>query len=179
MRFIFFKYLYFNSLILYKNKTFFIKNSKYKNVFQLKLNEEFCNVIVGDFINLKIIVHYRFLLTFLSILKQGLRGLNFGWYTKLQLCSRNFSAYKVKNVKIPYFLLNLGYGHKLKVNIPIGLEVYCRKKIILLSGYDRVQLYNFADNIYRLKPLNAYKARGIKFFEDKLVLKPGKQSQFK
>lgn len=120
--------------------------------------------------------YYR---TFLSKLEENVQGVCFGWSVSLEVQGRNYNVHNYQIKNIHYLYLDLGYSHNILLKVPENVKVFCKKKVIFLYGYNLLKVKNLADTIIKLKPINVYKGKGIKFLNQKVLLKVGKQSQYK
>lgn len=72
---------------------------------------------------------------------------------------------------------NLGFSHKVVVEIPKFLKVGIEKKKLFITGNNFNSVLEFAYFLKSLKPLDAYKGKGIKFEGEVPVLKESKKSK--
>ena len=95
-------------------------------------------------------------------------------YSKsLELFGVGFTVSKVgKNL-----VFNLGFSHKVVIKIPKFLCVTIEKKKLLIEGNNFNSVFQFAYYLKSLKPLDAYKGKGIKFEGEVPVLKESKKSK--
>lgn len=184
------KKLYLNKKI-YKNLSLdFDSNSIFINGFlgniSLKLNDslKIFNLLNKDKDALKnssflFWISKNYYRTFLSNIFLFAQGVCFGWSVYLELIGRNYTVYNYEMNNKKFLFFDLGYSHNILFEVPKGIEVGCRKKIIFLYGLDLVQLKNICFLLIKLRPINIYKGKGLKFLNQKVHLKTGKQSQYK
>lgn len=105
---------------------------------------------------------------------QAFIGVSAGWFLRMELVGRGFSVNFFKN----FLIFNVGYSHTICVifskNIQCMIDANKKSKF-LLFGSNLQELYNLAAEIKKIKPVNIYKGSGIKFENEKIKLKPGKQ----
>ena len=108
------------------------------------------------------------------------KGVSFGWFVRLELIGRNYNIYCYeKDMESFLIVMDLGYSHNILLNIPKKIKFFFKKNYIFLYSLDLIFLKNFSKLICNLKPLDIYKGKGIKFYNEKIILKLGKQSQYK
>ncbi|MGX7577357.1 hypothetical protein [Candidatus Vidania fulgoroideorum] len=83
--------------------------------------------------------------------------------------------YKVCVTKPDLLCFMLGFSHNITINIPKNVCVNLNKKVITATSYNNVILGNFCNKILKLKKYNLYKDKGIKFFNEKKLLKERKK----
>jgi ribosomal protein L6P/L9E len=81
----------------------------------------------------------------------------------------------IKNSR--YLKLNLGFSHNIFYKLPLNINVFIKKKIFLLHGYDITTLFVVIKKLLNIRVVNPYKEKGILLFYEKLKLKKGKQQQ--
>lgn len=73
-------------------------------------------------------------------------------------------------------ILNLGFSHDVRVEIPEGLTVAVEKNSMTITGIDKEQVGQFAANIRSLKKPEPYKGKGIRYVGEYIRRKQGKKS---
>lgn len=105
-------------------------------------------------------------------------GVSFGWYLKMDISGRGFFVHILK--QIGFF--NLGFSHGIAFIFSTNGEslVFEKKKKLkfVLHGIDLFKLYSIAKSIKKLRPLNIYKGKGVKFENEFIKLKQGKKSNY-
>lgn len=76
-------------------------------------------------------------------------------------------------------LLNMGYSHEIKLDIPEGLEAKVVKNTITISGIDKAKVGQFAAIVREVRPPEVYKGKGIKYKEEHIRRKAGKTAASK
>lgn len=72
-------------------------------------------------------------------------------------------------------ILNLGYSHPINMEVPQGIEVAVEKTRIIISGFDKQKVGQFAANIRAKRPPEPYKGHGIRYSDEKIRRKAGKR----
>ena len=70
----------------------------------------------------------------------------------------------------------LGFSHPVKVAIPEGLTVTVDKGALIISGFDKELVGQFAANIRALKKPEPYKGKGIRYEGEVIRRKQGKKA---
>ncbi len=73
-------------------------------------------------------------------------------------------------------VLNLGFSHPVKLDIPEGLKVSVEKNIISISGIDKERVGQFAAQVRALKKPEPYKGKGIRYENEVVRRKAGKKA---
>jgi len=73
-------------------------------------------------------------------------------------------------------VLNVGFSHQVKLEIPEGLEAAVEKSAITLTGSDRDALGQFAANVRKVKKPEPYKGKGIRYQGEYIIRKQGKKA---
>ena len=81
---------------------------------------------------------------------------------------------KVENNNL---IMSMGYSHPIELIIPDGISVTAVKNSIILDGYDRQQVGQFAAIIRNVRPPEPYKGKGIIFKGEIIKKKAGKAAQ--
>ena len=68
-------------------------------------------------------------------------------------------------------IFQVGRSHPDIKKVPEGIKVTCEKQSLTLSGENKMQVHTFADEIRRLKKPERYKGKGIRYEDEKIVLK--------
>lgn len=72
--------------------------------------------------------------------------------------------------------LSLGFSHPVKMNIPEGLTVTVEKGTLLIAGFDKELVGQFAANVRALKVPEPYKGKGIRYDDEVIRRKQGKKA---
>ena len=76
-------------------------------------------------------------------------------------------------------LLNMGYSHEIKMEIPEDLEVKVAKNSIIISGIDKSHVGQFAASVRDVRPPEPYKGKGIRYKDEHIRRKAGKTAASK
>lgn len=74
-------------------------------------------------------------------------------------------------------VLNLGLSHPILVEIPVYLNVSVMDNNIFVSGMNIVEVTSFCDYLRKLKKLDVYGGKGIRYFDEILNKKEKKSSK--
>lgn len=75
-------------------------------------------------------------------------------------------------------VLNLGYSHPVKIQIPEDIQVEIIKNTtVKLTSCDKEKLGLFAANIRSWREPEPYKGKGILYQDEQIILKPGKSAK--
>lgn len=84
-----------------------------------------------------------------------------------------FKAFK-ENFKLK---LSVGYSHIITMNIPLNIELYIYKNMILLKSYNKSFLNNFIGILKNYKKFNIYKGTGLVISDELKILKKMKKKK--
>ena len=72
-------------------------------------------------------------------------------------------------------VMNLGYSHQVIMEAPAGITVEVpNPNLIIISGYDKQLVGQFAANVREKRPPEPYKGKGIKYSDEVIRRKVGK-----
>jgi large subunit ribosomal protein L6 len=84
-------------------------------------------------------------------------------------------GYRAEAIGKSAIQLSLGYSHPILYQLPPGIQAKIeRQTVITLEGIDKQLLGEVTVGIRRLRPPDPYKAKGVKFAEEKIRRKAGK-----
>ena len=107
-----------------------------------------------------------------SIINSALIGVSVGHEKILELNGVGFRA----NLKGNVLNLQLGFSHDTSYKIPEGIKLSIEKStIIKISGIDKELVGKVTSEIKMLKPVEPYKAKGIKERGQYIIRKEGKK----
>ena len=107
-----------------------------------------------------------------SIINSALVGVSVGHEKVLELSGVGFRA----NLKGNILNLQLGFSHDTSYEIPKNIKLTVEKStIIKISGVDKELVGKVASEIKMLKPVEPYKAKGIKERGQYVLRKEGKK----
>ena len=139
-------------------------------IFSSKINEsEFQIEPINKKIDKKISILWG---TYRSIINNAVLGVSKGHEKILELSGVGFRA----NLKGEILNLQLGFSHDINFKIPKEIKILVEKQtIIKISGVDKELVSKIAADIKSLKPVEPYKAKGIKERGQFVLRKEGKK----
>ncbi len=110
--------------------------------------------------------------TYRSLINNAVKGVSTGHDKELNISGVGFRA----NLKGEVLNLQLGFSHDINFKIPKGVKIIVEKQTILkISGIDKELVSKVAADIKALKPIEPYKAKGIKEKNQFVLRKEGKK----
>jgi len=107
-----------------------------------------------------------------SIIQSAVLGVSIGHEKILELSGVGFRA----NLKGNILNLQIGFSHDVSYKIPDGIKILVEKStIIKISGIDKELVGKVSSEIRKLKPVEPYKAKGIKERGQYVLRKEGKK----
>jgi len=107
-----------------------------------------------------------------SVINSALIGVSTGHEKTLELSGVGFRA----NLKGNILNLQLGFSHDITYKIPDGIKIVVEKNTtIKISGIDKELVGKVSSEIKMLKPVEPYKAKGIKEKGQYVLRKEGKK----
>ena len=139
-------------------------------IFSSKINEsEFQIEPINKKIDKKISILWG---TYRSIINNAVLGVSKGHEKILELSGVGFRA----NLKGEILNLQLGFSHDINFKIPKEIKITVEKQTILkINGVDKELVTKIAADIKSLKPIEPYKAKGIKERGQFVLRKEGKK----
>jgi large subunit ribosomal protein L6 len=110
--------------------------------------------------------------TFFSHLRNMIAGVNKPFEKRLIIEGIGFKA----EVKGKDLILNLGFSHPVKKEIPQNLKVTSEKGVIAITGVDKERVGQFAAEVRSLKKPEPYKGKGIRYENEVVKRKQGKKT---
>ena len=108
-----------------------------------------------------------------ALLANATTGVSEGWSKKLEIIGIGYRAEsKGKSV-----IFNVGYSHPIDFALPDGIEidVDAKANLVTVKGIDRQQVGQIAAEIRGLRPPEPYKGKGIRYADERIRTKAGKQ----
>ena len=97
--------------------------------------------------------------TYRSLINNAITGVSIGHEKTLELSGVGFRA----NLKGEVLNLQIGFSHDVNFKIPKDIKITVEKQtIIKINGVDKELVSKIAADIKNLKPVEPYKAKGIK-----------------
>ena len=110
--------------------------------------------------------------TYRSLINNAVLGVTKGHEKNLELSGVGFRA----SMKGDKLVLQLGFSHEVAYTIPKGIIVKIEKQTKLnISGSDKELVSKVSADIKSLKPVEPYKAKGIKEKDQFVIRKEGKK----
>lgn len=99
-------------------------------------------------------------------------GVSTGFERKLKLVGVGYKA----AMQGKALNLSLGYAHQVILDVPEGLECKVDSPTeITVSGYDKVEVGNFAAIIRSKRKPEPYKGKGVRYADETVLIKEGKR----
>ena len=108
---------------------------------------------------------------FNALINNMIIGVSEGFKKELEINGVGYKAVADKK-KVT---LNVGYSHPVEMDLPEGVECVVEKNVITITGYDKSEVGNFAAKIRATRPPEPYKGKGIKYVDEQIIRKAGKQ----
>ena len=110
--------------------------------------------------------------TYRSLVNNAVRGVSSGHEKTLEISGVGFRA----NLKGEFLNLQIGFSHDVNFKIPKEIKITVEKQtIIKITGVDKELVSKIAADIKNLKPVEPYKAKGIKERGQFVLRKEGKK----
>ena len=139
-------------------------------IFSSKLNEnEFQILPIDKKIDKKTSIMWG---TYRSLIDNAVTGVSKGHEKTLELNGVGFRA----NLKGEFLNLQIGFSHDVNFKIPKEIKITVEKQtVIKINGVDKELVSKIAADIKNLKPVEPYKAKGIKERGQFVLRKEGKK----
>jgi len=108
-----------------------------------------------------------------SLLYNDIQGVTEGFEKELELIGIGYRA-SVEKEKL--LVLEVGFSHKIEIEVPEGIDVSVKKNIITISGIDKQKVGEIAAKIRKVRPPEPYKGKGIRYVGEKVRRKEGKKA---
>lgn len=106
-----------------------------------------------------------------QIVANLITGVTQGYTKELEIKGVGYRA----EVKGAHLVLNVGYSHPVEFKLPAGVTAEVEKNIIKLSSIDKQLVGEAAANIRQVRKPEPYKGKGIKYVDELVIRKAGKQ----
>jgi large subunit ribosomal protein L6 len=110
--------------------------------------------------------------TFGSHIKNMVAGVNQEYVIKLLIEGVGYKA----DVQGTTLVMNLGFSHQVKLEVPKGITCKVEKGEVTISGIDKEVVGQFAAVIRSKKKPEPYKGKGIRYSDEVIRRKEGKKS---
>lgn len=110
--------------------------------------------------------------TMRNLIKNMVQGVSAGYTKNLEIHGVGLRA----NVQGSVLNLQLGFSHDINFPIPEGIKIAVEKQTrIAVTGIDKQQVGQVSADIYRMKPPEPYKGKGIRYEDQQILRKEGKK----
>jgi large subunit ribosomal protein L6 len=110
--------------------------------------------------------------TMRAIVANMVNGVSKGFERKLNLVGVGFRA-QAQGTKLN---LQVGFSHPVVKDMPAGIKVECPTQTeILIKGADRQVVGQIAAEVRAIRPPEPYKGKGIRYSDERVVLKETKK----
>lgn len=108
-----------------------------------------------------------------ALMANAITGVSEGWSKSLDIIGIGYRAEKQNKAVV----FNLGYSHPINFEIPQGIDIDVDGKAnrITIHGIDRQQVGQIAAEIRGLRPPEPYKGKGVRYANERIRIKAGKQ----
>lgn len=106
-----------------------------------------------------------------AIVTNMVKGVSEGFAKQLELNGVGFKWSVSGNT----LKMSLGFSHEVEYTLPEGIEANIDKMTLTISGYDKQLVGQVASEIRGLKKPEPYKGKGIKYVDEHIRRKAGKQ----
>jgi large subunit ribosomal protein L6 len=110
--------------------------------------------------------------TFGSHIKNMIAGVNQEYVTKLIIEGVGYKA----DVQGNTLVMNLGFSHQVKLELPKGISCKVEKGEVTISGIDKEAVGQFSAVVRSKKKPEPYKGKGIRYSDEVIRRKEGKKS---
>jgi large subunit ribosomal protein L6 len=110
--------------------------------------------------------------TFRALVNNMVLGVSKGFEKKLSLVGVGFRA----QAQGPKLNLQIGFSHPVVKDMPAGITVTCPTQTeIIIKGADRQVVGQIAAEVRAIRPPEPYKGKGIRYADERVVLKETKK----
>jgi large subunit ribosomal protein L6 len=110
--------------------------------------------------------------TMRNLIKNMVLGVSAGYTKNLEIHGVGLRA----NLQGSNLNLQLGFSHDINFPIPDGIKIAVEKQTkISVTGIDKQQVGQVSADIYRMKPPEPYKGKGIRYEGQQILRKEGKK----
>ncbi len=107
-------------------------------------------------------------------LKNMIEGVSKGYSKDLEIVGVGY-RFSLKGNKL---VINAGFSHPVEKEIPTGIKVDVKSNTELtISGYDKIQVGEFAAIVRKVKEPEPYKGKGIRYVNEHVKRKEGKKAK--
>lgn len=109
-----------------------------------------------------------------QLIFNSIKGVHEGWEKKLDFKGVGYRAEVQGENKL---VLALGFSHPVEVIAPEGITFNVTKNVITVMGIDKQIVGQVAANIRKLRPVEPYKGKGLKYIDEIPRKKLGKAAK--
>ncbi|QQG36196.1 MAG: 50S ribosomal protein L6 [Micavibrio aeruginosavorus] len=110
--------------------------------------------------------------TMRNLIKNMVQGVSAGYTKVLEIQGVGYRA----NLQGTNLNLQLGFSHDINFPVPEGIKMAVEKQTkITITGIDKQKVGQVAADIYRMKPPEPYKGKGIRYEGQQILRKEGKK----
>lgn len=110
--------------------------------------------------------------TMRNLIKNMVQGVSAGYTKVLEIHGVGLRA----NLQGSNLNLQLGFSHDINFPVPEGIKIAVEKQTrITVTGIDKQQVGQVSADIYRMKPPEPYKGKGIRYEGQQILRKEGKK----
>jgi large subunit ribosomal protein L6 len=107
-----------------------------------------------------------------ALLANMVRGVSDGFEKRLELVGVGYRAQTQGN----RLNLTLGFSHPVVFNIPKGISVETPSQTeVIIRGADKQQVGHVAAEIRRFRPPEPYKGKGVRYSDERVIIKEAKK----
>lgn len=107
-----------------------------------------------------------------ALIKNMVTGVSTGFERKLELVGVGYRA-QAQGKKLN---LTLGFSHPVVYDVPEGISIETPSQTeIIVKGVDRQRVGQVAAELRRFRPPEPYKGKGVRYAEERIVLKEAKK----
>ena len=111
--------------------------------------------------------------TYASHVKNMIHGVTEGFTKELEIHGVGYRA----EINGTNLVLKVGYSHLVEMPIEEGLFVEVKDNTIIISGFDKEQVGEYAASVRRVRKPEPYKGKGIRYKGEYVRIKQGKKSE--
>lgn len=110
--------------------------------------------------------------TLRALVSNMVRGVSEGFERKLVMVGVGYRAKTQGNI----LNISAGFSHPVDLDIPVGLVVETPSVTeMVIKGSDKQRVCQFAANIRAIRPPEPYKGKGIRYSDERVILKEAKK----
>jgi large subunit ribosomal protein L6 len=107
-----------------------------------------------------------------ALLANMVRGVSDGFEKRLELVGVGYRA-QAQGSKLN---LTLGFSHPVVFNVPAGISVETPSQTeVIIRGADKQQVGHVAAEIRRFRPPEPYKGKGVRYSDERVIIKEAKK----